>query len=99
MLLDEPNTFLDLTHLVELGELLRRLVAERKRGILMASHVLNLAGMVADRVYVLSSGKGAAAGSPGEVLRPEGLEGVYGGKMELVARAGGRGVVVPVMGR
>lgn len=98
MLLDEPNTFLDLKHQVELGELLRRLVAERGMGILMASHDLNLAGMVADRVYLLSSGKVAAAGRPGEVLRPGVLEGVYGVRMEVVERAGGRAVVVPVMG-
>src|SRR5205085_815914 len=44
LLLDEPNTFLDLRYQVELGRLLTRLSRERGIGVLMASHDLNLAG-------------------------------------------------------
>ncbi len=46
MLLDEPSTFLDLRHQVELCDLLRRLSREKQIGVLMASHDLNLAGGV-----------------------------------------------------
>ena len=44
MLLDEPSTFLDLRHQVELSQLLRKLAREKQIAVLMASHDLNLAG-------------------------------------------------------
>ena len=97
MLLDEPNTFLDLRHQVELGEMLRRLAKERNIGVFMASHDLNLAGMVADRLYLLHEGRVAAEGMAEQVLRADVLARVYGVKMESVRTEGGRMVVVPVM--
>jgi iron complex transport system ATP-binding protein len=78
LLLDEPNTHLDLRHQVELGKLLASLAREQNLGILMASHDLNLAGAFADRVLLLADGKLVAAGPPAEVLQPSILEPVYG---------------------
>src|SRR5262249_29813120 len=60
MLLDEPSTFLDLRHQVELCQLLRQLAKEQSIGVLMASHDLNLAAAYANRVVVLSEGTIAA---------------------------------------
>ena len=97
MLLDEPNTFLDLRHQVELGEMLRRLAKERNIGVFMASHDLNLAGMVADRMYLLHEGRVAAEGVAEQVLRADVLARVYGVEMESVRTEGGKMVVVPVM--
>ncbi|MCY2951529.1 MAG: ABC transporter ATP-binding protein [Planctomycetota bacterium] len=97
MLLDEPNTFLDLKHQVELGELLRRLAKERGIGVLMASHDLNLAGAFADRMVLLCGGKVVKSGAVGEVLDAELLSRVYGVRMERVERAGGSPVVIPVV--
>ena len=65
MLLDEPNTFLDLKHQVELAELLRRLAQERGIGVLLASHDLNLAASFADRLILLNEGAVAAEGNAG----------------------------------
>ncbi len=45
LLLDEPNTHLDLRYQVELGRLLLQLARDRGIGVLMASHELNLAGL------------------------------------------------------
>jgi ABC-type cobalamin/Fe3+-siderophores transport system ATPase subunit len=78
MLLDEPSTFLDLKHQVELLQLLRKLSKERGIGVLMASHDLNLAGAFADRLLLLDQGSVAASGTPAEVLRAEVLTRVYG---------------------
>ena len=78
MLLDEPNTFLDLKHQVELAELLRRLSQERGIGVLLASHDLNLAASFADRLILLNEGAVAAEGNADQVLRPEILSRVYG---------------------
>src|SRR5688572_15170357 len=71
LLLDEPNTFLDLRHQVELLQLLRKLARERSVGILMASHDLNLAAAMADRVLLLDAGTIAAEGTPDNVLRDD----------------------------
>ncbi|HSV14726.1 MAG TPA: ABC transporter ATP-binding protein, partial [Tepidisphaeraceae bacterium] len=80
MLLDEPSTFLDLRHQVELCQLLRQLAKEQSIGVLMASHDLNLAAAYADRVFVLSDGTVAASGGI-DALEPEMLSRVYGVKM------------------
>jgi iron complex transport system ATP-binding protein len=78
LLLDEPSTWLDLKHQIELGQLLVDLARARNLAVLMASHDLNLAAQFADRMILLSQGEVAADGSPGEVLQPALLERVYG---------------------
>jgi iron complex transport system ATP-binding protein len=97
MLLDEPNTFLDLRHQVELGRLLRELARERNIAVLMASHELNLAGAFADRMVLLHEGRVAAQGSVGQVMRPEVLAPVYGVEMSRVETPEGAVSVVPVV--
>jgi ABC-type cobalamin/Fe3+-siderophores transport system ATPase subunit len=98
LLLDEPGTFLDLRHQVEVSQLLRRLAKETGVGVLMASHDLNVAAACADRLILLHDGAVAAAGSPGEVLDPAKLQAVYGVKMERIDRGRGRvPAVLPIM--
>jgi iron complex transport system ATP-binding protein len=94
MLLDEPNTFLDLKHQFELCQLLRTLAREQSIGILMASHDLNLAAAFSDRVMLLENGSVAAVGELG-VLQPELLTKVYGLPMIRVDRPGGKPLFVP----
>jgi ABC-type cobalamin/Fe3+-siderophores transport system ATPase subunit len=94
MLLDEPNTFLDLRHQLELAQLLRRWARDRGIGVLLASHDLNLAGMFADRLVLLHDGRVAAEGSVSDVLQPALLEKVYGVPMERIDRDGKPPVVV-----
>jgi iron complex transport system ATP-binding protein len=88
MLLDEPNTFLDLKHQIELGALLRKLARERNIAILMASHDLNLAGMIADEIALLKDGRVLKHGSPNQVLEPAILQEVYGVAMQRIDRGG-----------
>ena len=84
LLLDEPNTYLDLRHQVELGKLLRQLSREKQIAVLMASHDLNLAGAIADRLILLHDGVIAAAGNPGEVLDPILVGNIYGVPMRRI---------------
>jgi iron complex transport system ATP-binding protein len=86
LLLDEPNTFLDLRHQVELCRLLRSTARQRSIGVLMASHDLNMATAFADRLILLHQGTVAAAGVPEAVLRPEILSRVYEVHIERVER-------------
>jgi iron complex transport system ATP-binding protein len=88
LLLDEPNTYLDLRHQVELGQLLNDLARNKNLAVLMASHDLNLAGQFADRLILLSDGQIAADGPPRDVLRPDVLATVYGVPMERLDRGG-----------
>ena len=97
LLLDEPDTYLDLKHQIDLFRLLRRLAGEKGLGILLASHDLNLAASFADELILLRAGKIAAAGPPQQVLRPEILTEVYGVPMERIERVGGFPVLVPIM--
>jgi iron complex transport system ATP-binding protein len=95
LLLDEPSTFLDLRHQLELCRLLRTLATERSIGVLMASHDLNLAAMFCDRLMLLKEGVVAAEGTPADVLRAAVIESVFGVRMETLHTADGRPVVVP----
>ena len=96
MLLDEPNTFLDLRYQVELFTLLRKLAKDQSIGVLVASHDLNLAAAHADRLILLDAGTVAALGDAHAVLEPELLSRVYGVRVERVDRDGKRApFVVP----
>ncbi len=86
VLLDEPNTFLDLKHQVELMSLLRQLAQEKNVGVLMASHDLNLAAASSDELVLLDRGAVVADGKPTEVLNPATLVRVYGVEMERIDR-------------
>jgi len=95
LLLDEPTTFLDLKHQVDLCQLLRRLAVETNLAVLMASHELNVSASSADHLTLLNAGQIAAAGKPDEVLRPDVLSPVYGVPIQRFEGASGP-VVVPM---
>jgi len=98
MLLDEPGTHLDLRHQVDLGNLLRSFARNRNLGVLMASHELNLAGQLADRLILLSQGAVVADGPPEQVLKPELLSSVYELPMRQISQDG-QVYVMPVVDR
>ena len=64
MLLDEPTTYLDLAHQVEVLDLVARLNRERGRTVAMVLHDLNLAARYSDVVIVLKDGAVVAQGDP-----------------------------------
>ena len=90
LLLDEPNTFLDLRYQVELSRRLKSLAKEQQLGVLMASHDLNLAAMVADRLILLRDGAVVAQGPPDSVLTAETVSAVYGINMRRIDPPGSR---------
>lgn len=78
LLLDEPTTYLDLTHALEVMDLVDRLHAELGRTVVMVLHDLNLAARYSDRLVVVGDGTVVASGSPREVLTPQLLAEVFG---------------------
>ncbi|MCW2758872.1 MAG: cobalamin/Fe(3+)-siderophore transporter ATP-binding protein [Nocardioidaceae bacterium] len=78
LLLDEPTTFLDLAHQVEVLELVTRLNRDRGRTVVMVLHDLNLAARYSDVVVVMKAGAVVTQGRPVEVFTPELLAEVFG---------------------
>jgi len=78
MLLDEPTTWLDISHQIDLLELLSEL--NRERGFTLAAvlHDLNQACRYATHLIALRDGKIVAEGAPKEIVTPELIEAVYG---------------------
>lgn len=76
IVLDEPTTFLDISHEMALFELLHEL-AKEGLAVLVVSHELNLVSRFASRIVLLRDGKVEAAGRPDDVMRPDILERVF----------------------
>jgi iron complex transport system ATP-binding protein len=76
LVLDEPTTFLDLSHEMSLFELLHSL-ARDGMAVMIVSHQLNLLARFASVVVLLNHGKVAAAGPPETVMQASLLESVY----------------------
>lgn len=84
LLLDEPTSFLDIAHQVEVMQLLRRLNGEGMT-VLVVLHDLVLAGRFSDRVIAMRDGRVAFDGPPASVLEPSGLQEVFGIAMMVIS--------------
>lgn len=93
LVLDEPTTHLDARHQREVAALLFKLKGETGRTVVAATHDLNLASLLGDRLLALSGGRALAVGSPAEILRPELLGTLFGTRFEVV-RGGERPVTL-----
>ncbi len=77
IVLDEPTTFLDIAHQLEVLELLRELNEEEKVTIVLVLHDLNQAIRYSDRTYVMQSGEIATVGNPESVIESNTLSHVF----------------------
>ncbi|GLQ57885.1 ABC transporter ATP-binding protein [Devosia nitrariae] len=68
LLLDEPTTFLDINHQVEVLDLLTDLVRNRGRTVVVVLHDLNLACRYADHIVAMKAGRLVAEGRPADVV-------------------------------
>jgi iron complex transport system ATP-binding protein len=75
--LDEPTTYLDMAHQLEVLELLQKLNAEQERTIIMVLHDLNQAARFADYIIALKDGEIVKAGSCEEVINRDVLKKVF----------------------
>ncbi|MEV8286939.1 ABC transporter ATP-binding protein [Streptomyces niveus] len=78
LLLDEPTTFLDIAHQVEVLDLVRRLNHEQGRTVVIVLHDLNQAARYADHLVAMKSGRIVAEGHPGEIVTAELVREVFG---------------------
>ncbi|MBM7704555.1 ABC transporter ATP-binding protein [Metabacillus iocasae] len=84
LLLDEPTTYLDLAHQLEVLELLDKLNKEEGRTIAIVIHDLNHAARFAHHMVALRSGQIVKEGTPEEVMTPDILAKTFGIDAEVV---------------
>ncbi len=77
IILDEPTTFLDISHQLEVLELLRDLNRKEKVTIVLVLHDLNQAIRYSDRTYVMREGKVISVGQPEAVIESQLLQEVF----------------------
>ncbi len=77
LLLDEPTSHLDISHQVQILNLLQQLNEELGLTILMIIHDLNLAGEYCGNLVMLNNGRVHISGTPDEVLNYKDIEQVY----------------------
>ena len=97
LLLDEPTTYLDLAHQVDVLDLLTDLNAERGTTVVVVMHDLNLACRYADHMIAMADGAVAAQGPPAEIVTAELVQRVFGLESLVVPDpVSGTPTVVPI---
>ncbi|WP_127783627.1 ABC transporter ATP-binding protein [Rhodococcus sp. X156] len=97
LLLDEPTTFLDVSHQVEVLDLLTDLNRSRGTTIVMVLHDLNLGARYADHLIALAGGRLHSAGEPNEVLTEECVRTVFGLDCQVIPDpTSGKPLMLPI---
>jgi iron complex transport system ATP-binding protein len=97
LLLDEPTTFLDVSHQVDVLDLLTDLNRERGTTIVMVLHDLNLAARYADHLVAVRAGRLHAAGAPDQVLTADVVRSVFGMDSQVIPDpVSGKPMVLPI---
>ncbi|MGV9858838.1 ABC transporter ATP-binding protein [Gordonia sp. NPDC003425] len=84
LLLDEPTTYLDLAHSIEILDLVHALRAEHGKTVVMVLHDLNLAARYSDSLFVMTSGRIVAHGTPTEVITEDLLDEAFGLRARVI---------------
>lgn len=97
LLLDEPTTFLDVTHQIDLLDLLADLNRSRRSTIVMVLHDLNLAARYADHLVVMAKGAVLANGAPADILTSDLVQRAFGLESQIIADpVCGSPMVIPI---
>ncbi len=96
LMLDEPTTYLDISHQLEVMKLLVKLNTELHLTVVLVLHELNQALQFADNVAVIKAGRLVVQGDPRQVITPELLAQVFGVRAERFACSNGMQVLIPI---
>ena len=77
ILLDEPLNNLDMAHAVSMMKLLRRMVDERGKTVVVVVHDINFASCYSDRIIAMRDGALMCQGTPADIMTPEVLRTIY----------------------
>ncbi|WP_110953446.1 ABC transporter ATP-binding protein [Anaerosinus massiliensis] len=95
LLLDEPTTYLDIAHQLEILELVSELNDRNDMSVIMVLHDIQHAMKFSDEIIVLKEGRVFAQGKPQAVITAEMLEKVFGVSAEIYKNQQGQEVFVP----
>jgi iron complex transport system ATP-binding protein len=84
LLLDEPTTFLDIQHQIDVLDLCAELHEQRGRTLVAVLHDLNQAARYATHLVAMSDGRIAAQGPPAEIITAELVERVFGVRCRII---------------
>jgi iron complex transport system ATP-binding protein len=97
LLLDEPTTFLDLAHQIDVLDLVVDLNRRENRTIVMVLHDLNQACRYADHVIAMKAGRIVTRGTPTEVVTPGVVEQVFDVRCQVTTDpVSGTPLIIPV---
>ncbi|MGY4103560.1 ABC transporter ATP-binding protein [Nocardia sp. R16R-3T] len=97
LLLDEPTTYLDLAHSVEVLDLIDRLHDDLGRTVVMVLHDLNLAIRYSDQLIVMRDGRIVAQGAPADIIDVALLREVFDLDASVLEDpVSGRPMIVPI---
>ena len=96
LLLDEPTTYLDIAHQLEVMDIVARLNSEYKMTIIMVLHDINHALQYADEIMIVKDGSLKAQGMPREVMTVERLAETFGVRADIFTNSQGKTVLSPI---
>lgn len=98
ILLDEPTSFLDIRHKMELLTILKTLVRKKQVAVLMSRHELDLAQKVSDYIVCVGENKIWKCGMPEEIFTAANMEALFGIRAESYQAEYGSVELTPVSG-
>ncbi len=96
LLLDEPTTYLDIAHQLEVMEIVERLNRDYHMTIIMVLHDINHALQYADEIIIIKDGTLKAQGLPAEVMTVDSLAATFGVKADIFVNSQGKKVLSPI---
>ncbi|MEM9331382.1 MAG: ABC transporter ATP-binding protein [Pseudomonadota bacterium] len=97
LLLDEPTTFLDLQHQIELLTLIKELSVTFGKTVVAVLHDINLAARFADNIIALKDGRVHKSGKPASVISKQTIKMVFDLKCEIISDpVHGKPHIIPV---
>lgn len=77
MILDEPTSYLDIRHKIELLDILRALASEKDMAIIMSLHEIDLAAKISDYIICVKGDRIQSCGTPEEVFTGDFIKSLY----------------------
>ena len=96
LLLDEPTTYLDIAHQLEVMNLIEAINKEYGMTVIMVLHDINHALQYADELVVIKEGQLFAQGNPDKILTVDLLRNVFGVRADIFRNSQGAAVLSPV---
>jgi len=96
LLLDEPTTYLDIAHQLEVMEIISEVNKRYGMTVIMVLHDLNHTRIFTDEVVVIKNQKIFQHGNPNEILNVAMIENVFEVEADIFTNKNGRSIVMPV---